>query len=626
MRREFDSLLVDASLLGQIRDSGRPALFVSGWVPTVAYFGLAPLVVFCFRHEGGQEASWYLDLERNRLGGSVAELSPPLRRGLTEAASLLFDGLWAKIMLTPVPPELDEREAGFFRLPEGTRAEILSLVLGGYDASTRYAAIDCLNPGQPDSQLLDLGGRRLALQRAHLHTLFNPGGLQAQHAGLIETGAMRFPSPVDGRPMLVRHALILHGVIYAYRAVDEASGTVMFLIAGEIYFRLTALFIPEGRVCVAFDPQVAQTQMPQLFREFMARVMQHGDRLARYFARERTTPLHAWRGVTAMHIGHVLWNDISGIAELVAAVPRAALPRFAVFDVELEPEMYGPLDQIFPELEGRVDRYAGGFQPAIGGFYERGECLIRSSSMFVPASVRARILATVRPLDRASPASICALARADGVPVILFGIRVENRTIVELERFCTTLVGHLAATLGQAVLVVDGHNSRIGEQDAFIWSHGEHGASRRPIEIERELVEAMAERALGTGIEIVSTIGMPITESLACGQQAQALIAIWGAGLAKYRWVCNIPGLIITNRWNLGHLGDLGLYHDPVRMERPTPIRLIPADAVEDLPDAPLVVRLGDGFIPSICNFRIDETRAMAAIDAMLKEFLLVPA
>ncbi len=624
MPPDLDSVLVDADALGEVQDSGRPASFVAGWNPTVAYFGLSPLVVFCFRHESGQEASWYLDQERNRVGGSVAELSLPLRLELMQAASRLFDGLWAKIMLTPVPPPLDEREAGFFRLPEGTRVEILALVLGGFDTATRFAAIDRLNPEQPDSPLLDLGSRRLALQRSHLQALFTPDGLQAQHAALIETGAMRFPSPVDGRPMAVRHALILHGVVYAYRAVDEATGTVMFLIAGEIYFRLTALFIPEGRICVAYDQ--GAMQMPQMFREFMARVMQHGDLLARYFARDDTTALHAWRGATAMHIGHVLWNDISGIDDIVRTVPQAALPRFAVFEAALEPEMYGPLDRIFPELEGLVERHAGGFQPAIGSFYEQGLCLIRSSSMFVPRSVRERILATVRPLDRASPASICALARADGVPVILFGIRVENRTIVELERFCTALVGHLAATLGQAVLVVDGHNSRIGEQDAFIWSHGEHGATRRPIEIERDLVEAMAERALGTGIEIVSTIGMPITESLACGREAQALIAIWGAGLAKYRWVCNIPGLIITNRWNLGNLGDLGLYHDPARMEAPTPVRLIPADAVEDLPDAPLVVRLGEGFIPSICNFRIDEAKAMAAIDAMLEEVLLVPA
>ncbi len=616
----FDRVLVAAAQIGTILDNGRPAVFVPGWTPAFAYFGLHPVVVLVFRHDDGRQASWYLDEKLERRGGSVAELSPELRRSLMEAAALLFDGLWHKIMQTAVPPPLDAREAGFFKVPEATRAEILSCYLNGFDAGTRFAAVDALDPERPDSQLVDLGARRLPLQRSHLHALFNPGGLQAQNHALIEHGRMSFPSPVDGRPMTVRHALVLHGTIYAYRTVEEATGTVMFLVAGEIFFRLSGLFIPEGRICVALHRDAIRAQMPDMFREFFARIMQHGDLLARYFANDRTVPLHAWRGVTAMHIGHVLWNDLSGIGNIVNANKPMTLPRFALFDCEMEPEMYGPLDAIFPELKGLVDRSAKGFQESIPSFYSNGQCLIRSSAMTVTKSVRTRILGTVRPLDRASPASICALARADNVPVVLFGIRVENRTMVNLEAFCTALVDRLSRTLGEAVLVVDGHNSRIGASDSFIWSHGEHGAKRRPIEVERDMVDAMLERAQGTGIEIVSTIGMPITESLACGREASAMVAIWGAGLAKYRWVCNLPGLVITNHWNLSNLGDLHIYDSALNMEEPTAVQFIAPDAVEDLPDAPLLVPLGSGFIPSICNFRIDEEKAMGAVDAMLRE------
>ena len=34
----------------------------------------------------------------------------------------------------------------------------------------------------------------------------------------------------------------------------------------------------------------------------------------------------------------------------------------------------------------------------------------------------------------------------------------------------------------------------------------------------------------------------------------------WGAGLAKYRWVCNKPGLLLTGEWNLRHREDLHIY------------------------------------------------------------------
>ncbi|NPD69429.1 hypothetical protein HN018_21070 [Lichenicola cladoniae] len=621
-----DGMLVDVDQLGEVRNDGRPAIYVPGWTPTIAYLGLAPLVILCFQHDGGDLATWYLDENLNRLGGSVHELPPDASRILTEATCSLFDGLWAKIMETSVPPALDEREEAFYRLPEGSRAELLGLFLGSFDTGTRYVPVDEMSPGHPGSQVIDFGSRRQPLQSNYLHALLNSGALQQQNLAFIELGHMTFPSPIDGRPMIVRHALILHGVIYAYRAVDAGTGTVMFLIASEIYFRIAGIFIPAGRVFVGFDPAGMRAQMPDLFREFFARIMQHGNLLGPYFARGTTKPVHAWRGVTAMHIGHVLWNDISGIGSIVSGVPRAKLPRFMVFEAQYEPEMYGPLDAIFPELLGLVDRRTDSLMEAIPSFYENGQTLIRSSSMKVTADMRTRILATIRPLGPTSPASICREARIDSVPVIMFGVRVENRTIVELESFCTSLVTHLARTLGKAVLVVDGHNSRIGSRDDFIRSHGERGAVRSPIMIERDLVMAMRDAAKDTGIEIVDTIGLPITESLACGHEADALIAIWGAGLAKYRWVCNIPGLLLTNRWNLGHLGDRFIYHHPDAMENPTPLTFIPEDAVEDMPDAELVVRLGDDFIPSICNFRIDEAKVMAAIDIMLHEHALVPS
>jgi hypothetical protein len=613
-----DRPLIDATELGTVTDGGRPAVFAPGWEPTFAYGGLLPMVILCFRHADGTVASWFLDDGLERRGGSLAELTPEMRLGLMEASASLFDGLWAKIMLAPVPPPLDEREAGFFRLPEGTRAALLELYFSGFDTATRFAAVDRIDPTRPETQLADLGTRRLPLQRRHLHTLSNPGLLQDQLKPFMTDGAMLFPSPIDGRPLRSSHAVALHGTIHGYRFVEPVTSTVMFLIAGEIFFRPAGLFIPEGRLCVALQPDQIRGQMPEMFREFFARVMQHGDLLATYFARDDIRPVHVWRGVTAMHIGHVLWNDISGISRVIRDVPQAALPRFRLFDAGMQPEMYGPLDRIFPELEGLIDRDPGSFQNGVAGFYSRGESPVRSSAMTVPKDVRDRILAMVRPVDMASPASICALAREDRVPVVLFGLRVENRTIVGLEEFCDALVDQLSASLGEVVLVVDGHNSRIGEQDSYIWSHGELGAAHKPIDLERELVERMQDHSAGTRVQVVSTVGMPITESIACGLHAQALVAIWGAGLAKYRWVCNLPGLIITNHWNLSNLNDLHIYDSPAAMEAPTPVRFIAANLVEDLPDAPLMVPLGPDFIPSICNFRIDERGAMATIHAVL--------
>jgi len=92
-----DGMLVDVDQLGEVRNDGKPAIYIPGWTPTVAYLGLAPLVILCFRHDDGTLATWYLDENLNRLGGSVHELPPDARRILTEASCSLFDGLWKKI-------------------------------------------------------------------------------------------------------------------------------------------------------------------------------------------------------------------------------------------------------------------------------------------------------------------------------------------------------------------------------------------------------------------------------------------------------------------------------------------------------------------------------------------------
>ncbi|NHO34349.1 hypothetical protein [Acetobacter fallax] len=451
-----------------------------------------------------------------------------------------------------------------------------------------------------------------------MHELLGTSRVQSGIVELLRTGSMAFPSPIDGKAMSARHSLILNRNMYAYRCLDEASGTVMYVIAGEAYLRPVCLFIPEGRLCVSFSVDAIQGQMPGMWQEFANRVVRHGDLLVRYFALKETRPLHAWQGSTSIHLGHILWNDISGIAAMIPQVSDDQLPRFAVYDAADHPEMYGPLDEIFPRLRGLVDRRHTYLEAEIPDFYRRGQVVFRSSSFFVSRMVRDSILACVKPMAPDSPAAVCARAHQAGIPVVMFGLRVENRTVVELEHFCLHRIDCLASSLGRAILVIDGHNSYPGEPENVVWSHGEHGATRPPIVIERDLVAAMQTRAEGTELLIASTIGLPLSESLACGKESDVLVTMWGAGLAKYRWVCNIPGVVLTSKYGLNHRGDLPLYHSPRYMEDASPLAFVPEDMITDAPDAPLLVDLG-GVNPSIANFHVDERRAFAFIRAVIE-------
>jgi hypothetical protein len=111
-------------------------------------------------------------------------------------------------------------------------------------------------------------------------------------------------------------------------------------------------------------------------------------------------------------------------------------------------------------------------------------------------------------------------------------------------------------------------------------------------------------------VRFVSTVGSPLATSIYWILQSQFFIAPWGAALAKYRWVCNKPGFVVTNRFNIsGPTGDLGIYHEPEFMENPSPMKIIPLDGVLEVPGS-------SGFY---ANFSIDPAALSVGLDWLIK-------
>ena len=106
-------------------------------------------------------------------------------------------------------------------------------------------------------------------------------------------------------------------------------------------------------------------------------------------------------------------------------------------------------------------------------------------------------------------------------------------------------------------------------------------------------------------MRIEDTLGAPLNVSLAWANRADGFVAIWGAGLAKYRWAANKPGLVVTGHWNREHRGDLHIYDDPLYMESPTPVIFAPSEIVKDRSEALTLIDL-KSLGPSYFNFSLD--------------------
>nr|WP_321986423.1 hypothetical protein [uncultured Lichenicoccus sp.] len=94
-------------------------------------------------------------------------------------------------------------------------------------------------------------------------------------------------------------------------------------------------------------------------------------------------------------------------------------------------------------------------------------------------------------------------------------------------------------------------------------------------------------------------------------------MGFWGAGLAKYRWVCNRPGLVLSNRWNLLHRQDLGIYDQPRYQEGGTALRFVDATCITDDARVPVLFAPIDP-VPSYSNFHVRRAPFMQALDALL--------
>lgn len=616
--------VVQSSPMRLIRNGGEPVrTFLPGWQPKFVYTGFAPINLLLFEHEQQGAAIWFLDETMDRRGGSFAELTPFTADRFIVAAAALFGEIWHDLVIGQRPPALTEASRSFFALPLTIRGHLLDAYLSQTDISTRYRSINSPSGLPNGGKLIDASGRRVLLEPSVMHQIFNPSLLQDAYVRLLQTGTFIWPSPIDGQDVQATHCFILGLNSFAYRLPDPRNNLTFYLIADEIWFRTACIYVPEAQLALTLDPGYAQALMPDLGRTMWQHVVEHGENLHGYLQEPAKQIHNVWRGITAMHLGHVLWQDISGIGRLVDTVPADRLPTFRLFDVEHGPEMYGPLDQIFPELQGRVVRDPGPFEAAIPTFYQDRLLAIKSSGMVVSRAVRERIMDAIRrdPIHTQQIAE-CDLAAASGQPIILLGLRTENRTLVDLKGFCERLIDFLAVRVGRAFVVVDGHNARQGNSGQVIWSHGELGATRSPIGVELEIVAALQRRVQGTQITIVSTIGNALADSLIWGSCCHVFVAQWGAGLAKYRWVCNKPGFVMTSNWNLHNRTDLHIYNTPEITEDPVPLEFIDPAIVTDRADAPLIVQLGAGLNPSIMNFDVNEPAVFQTIVALLRRFM----
>jgi hypothetical protein len=318
---------------------------------------------------------------------------------------------------------------------------------------------------------------------------------------------------------------------------------------------------------------------------------------------------------------------------LLTSAQGAQIPEWIIPGARNGIELWGPIEALFPELRRHVNRDLHHGSDVMPYLYAQGVCAVRMTRERVSAELRRRLQRFTQTDPGYADIRRQALgARGRGAPVVILGLRVENRTLVNITGFFRDVIRLVAQVWPGAILVIDGHNVRdtgrtagpaggTAQEEVVIESHGESLAVRSPLAIEREIAAELRRVCAELDVTIVDTLGGGMATSLAWALSCDCFLSIWGASLAKFRWVCNKPGLVVSSRANLLHRDDLHIYDSPQYMETPTPLLFADPAAVLDDPDAARLVPVSFSN-PFFANFHVDHGRVLAQFRGLMNEVM----
>jgi hypothetical protein len=632
--------------LSPITIASAPAALLPGWRPLFVYAGTAPIYLLELRHADGRESTWFLDPSFERHGFDDPETLPfwelPLLR---TSVARIVSRLWHQA-LDGRDPDLDAECAGFLRMGAAIRGRLARLCEPEF--SVRVAPIDL-------SAARQLGARTFPVRTGAVLTIdglwrLATSDLLVRSLDAIRNGALTWPSPVGGDTLATSGGVWLTDFLFAYRVVLGAHDTAFYVLASGHPCRVIGILFPADQIVFTIGREYhehVEDQHAAPIEVLLSRhLCQHGDAM-----------MDTWRGGIGAPavlfrerlISGQLWHDLTGLEQLVRLVPTAKLPEIIGLWGGV-PEIHGDTEDTFPETKGHIVRSIADERAMIAHAYAQRRLLLRIPGNYVTKSLYSRIIdaGTRDPsLDR-SRVMAAEIARI-GCPLVLLGVRVENRTVEDLPAFFARIIDTMLIRHGRAAIVIDGHNSARGAPagqslaaqsfagqslvgqsltgqsltgqplagQSFA-SKFQHLATEEPIAVERRVVQALLERYKDSPVILINNIGGSMAQSIFWCHAAHFFVTMYGSGLAKYRWACNQTGLVVTSRWTLDHKARTHIYENEY-LEDARPLMFLAEQFVEDLPDSPLLIT-EPGNPPARWNFNVLPDGLESAVETLLSQ------
>ena len=541
------------------------ATLADGWKVTKVYAEAQTFRIIDLLKSTGETSFWILDADGRILGNHHDFSNWDADNPHLCTISSHIQELAAPLIDCPVS-EIDQRLQSFYELSEPTRSA-LSKVL--QQAKTEVKVVDLLDEDNDRSWTIPLKAGSISVQHDRLmkalHIYLDKQFLEALHFKTL-----KWPSLHSQDKSEVVHCIFFDYSAGVLRVVEPGTQLVFYVVFEGADLIPTCIFIPACMTVFGWSTGPQNTAFSRLsshpdwiincLRDTLLRAP--GEVLPWLKLVPQTTGQCLWPGEVA-HLGHYIWNELTGIGKIVRDIPREHLPIIWNLASNEQSSFYGALEDLYPEIKGHVRTAIPSMRELFAHSVRTGTQFVRVSGDFVTEDIRNRIHSvSSNDPDTKITAKLSQSLVASSIPVLILGLRCRTRTIRDLPSFYCHLIDAIHEQAGDFVVVIDGLNSAPGAPRGSTFQVFVSGkSSMGPMDLERDIADEITRHCEQRGLVCIDCIGTSIKQNLYWINRANFFVAIWGGGLAKYRWAANIPGYALTNRHNLNHPFILSIYH-----------------------------------------------------------------
>ncbi len=558
-------------------------------------------------------------------------------RNLAEAQVARIRGM-ASRFLKPVLRRLATRvdaaaqcadTQALLRLGPDWRDILLEVTEAAWQPGTEVRLADVLRPKEPSRTKLP---ETLIASAERVRRIFGHDPRPMVHEAIV-SGRLAFPAlSHDGMAAMVRPVQTdPDWCVLQIRDREAGPDWLVIFRAALMSYSVEGIVIAEDDIVICRNLNLLRHARRALGR-LQSTLLATGLPLAQWEPQARGISV-ATRSRSRNHIGHLVWNVYTGIETALTLDRRRPSPGLVVHDLAgaAGDSPYGPLLRLFPELDGRIRLSETKLAEAFAASIAADRHMLPMVESRIPLVTRRRLLKSIAEdhnamtVARLAQAAAGEGAPAGGIPLLVLGIRLQNRTMPDLMQFYARLVRrlHKAAGASRFAVFLDGLNTsqQGGEpklSDALNVS--------AVLERENAFAAGLRRELADVPVTIFNGVGLTLLNNLAVLSSACCFVAPNGAGLVKLRWVHRIPGFVLTSAQSLrfGPLVDCYGEYVEVEEDAPAPLHYTRPEEVEDLhPDGETFDeegRAASGWRGgmSVVNFRLrDEAAVTARIEVM---------